>query len=179
MGLFGFGKVRKIQDLSIKDLNKERIKQEVKQDQLLARIRKAGEQYNALLESASEPGMTDGDIDAASYRQAQISKSKDRFEKDLQAVMTRITVIDSTRDVINQKEELEKKGIWKKINEIPEEQLENQLEELAVDHKKIQLNVDRLVEVFGVDHQVVQSERSPGFLRSRGEILQKKQKKDS
>ena len=75
--------------------------------------------------------------------------------------------------------ELEKKRVWKKINEIPEEQLENQLEELVVDHKKIQLTVDRLVEVFDVDHQVVQSERSPGFLRSSGEILQKKQKKDS
>ena len=75
--------------------------------------------------------------------------------------------------------ELEKKGIWKKINEIPEEQLENQLEELAVDHKKSQLNVDRIVEVFDVDHRVVQSERNPEFLRSRENILKKKQKKDS
>ena len=75
--------------------------------------------------------------------------------------------------------ELEKKGIWKKINEIPEEQLENQLEELAIDDKKSQLNVDRIVEVFDVDHRVVKSERSPEFLRSREDILKKKQKKDS
>mgnify|MGYP001162128653 FL=1 len=173
MGIFGFGKVKKIQDLSIKDLNKERIRQEVKQDQLLARIRKAGEQYDALLESASEPGMTDGDIDAASYRQAQISKSKDRFEKDLQAVMTRITVIDSTRDVINQKEELEKKGIWKKINEIPEEALESQLLELSTDRKESQVNLSRIVEVFDVDRLAVRSQRSADVLRSRKEILQK------
>ena len=173
MGLFGFGKVRKIQDLSIKDLNKERIKQEVKQDQLLARIRKAGEQCDALLESASEPGMTDGDIDAASYRKDQISKSKDRFEKDLQAVMTRITVIDSTRDVINQKEELEKKGIWKKIDEIPEEALESQLLELTTDRKQSGVNLSRIVEVFDVDRQAVRAQRSADVLRNREEILQK------
>jgi hypothetical protein len=173
MGLFGFGQARNIQDLSIKNLHKERIGQEVKQDQLLARIRKAGEQFDALLESASEPGMTDGDIDAASYSMAQISKSKDRFEKDLQAVMTRITVIDSIRDVKNQKEELEKKGIWKKINEIPEEQLENQLLELSTDRKESQVNLSRIVEVFDVDRQAVRSQRSADVLKSRKEILQK------
>jgi hypothetical protein len=173
MGLFGFGQARNIQDLSIKNLHKERIGQEVKQDQLLARIRKAGEQFDALLESASEPGMTDGDIDAASYSMAQISKSKDRFEKDLQAVMTRITVIDSIRDVKNQKEELEKKGIWKKINEIPEEQLENQLLELSTDRKESQVNLSRIVEVFDVDRQGVRSQRSADVLKSRKEILQK------
>ena len=173
MGIFGFRKVRKIQDLSIKDLNKERTTQEIKQEQLLARIRKAGEEYDALLESASEPGMTDGDIDAASYRQAQISKSKDRFEKDLQAVMTRITVIDSTRDVINQKEELKKKGIWKKINEIPEEALESQLLELSTDRKESQVNLSRIVEVFDVDRLAVRSQRSADVLRSREEILRK------
>jgi len=173
MGIFGFGKARKIQDLSIKNLNKERIKQEVKQEQLLARIRKAGEQYDALVESASEPGMTEGDIDSASYRQGQISKSKDRFEKDLQAVMTRITVIDSTRDVINQKEELEKEGIWKKINEIPEETLEAQLLELSTDRKESRVNLSRIVEVFDVDRQAVRSQRGADVLRSRKEILQK------
>lgn len=173
MGLFGFGKARNIQDLSIKNLHKERIGQEVKQDQLLALIRKAGEQFDALLESASEPGMTDGDIDAAAYSMGQISKSKDRFEKDLQAVMTRITVIDSIRDVKNQKEELQKKGIWKKINEIPEEILESQLLELSTDRKESQVNLSRIVEVFDVDRQAVRSQRSADVLRSRKEILKK------
>ena len=173
MGLFGIGKARNIQDLSIKNLHKERTTQEVKQDQLLARIRKAGEEYDALLESASEPGMSDGDIDAASYSMGQISKSKDKFEKDLQAVMTRITVIDSIRDVKNQKEELEKKGIWKKINEIPEEILESQLLELSTDRKESQVNLSRIVEVFDVDRQAVRSQRSADVLRSRKEILKK------
>ena len=128
---------------------------------------------------ASEPGISDGEIEVAAYRMSEVSKTADRAEQALQEAQRRTSVIDSTLDVLSKRMELEKKRVWKKINEIPEEQLENQLEELAVDHKKIQLNVERLVEVFDVDHQVVQSERSPGFLRSRGEILQKKQKKDS
>lgn len=173
MGIFGFEKVRKIQDLSIKDLKKEKIGQEVKQEQLLARIRKAGQQYDALLESSSEPGMTDEDIDTAAYRMGQISKSKVRFEKDLQEVMTRITVIDSLRDVINQKKELEKEGIWKKINQIPEETLESQLLELTADHKESGVNLSRIVEVFDVDRQVVRSQRSADVLKSRKDILRK------
>jgi len=179
MGLLGFGRVTKLENLDVKLLKRERITQEVRQDQLLVRLRNAQEQYDSLLELASGPGISDGEIDVAAYRMSEVSKTKDRAEQALQEAQRRTSVIDSTLDVLSKRMELEKKRVWKKINEIPEEQLENQLEELAVDHKKIQLNVDRLIEVFDVDHQVVQSERSPGFLRSRGEILQKKQKKDS
>ena len=179
MGLLGFGRVTKLENLDVKLLKRERITQEVRQDQLLVRLRNAQEQYDSLLELASEPGISDSEIDVAAYRMSEVSKTKDRTEQDLQQAVAKMSVIDSTLVVLSKRKELEKKGVWKKINEIPEEQLENQLEELAVDHKKIQLNVDRLVEVFDVDNQVVQSERSPGFLRSRGEILQKKQKKDS
>lgn len=57
MGIFGFGGVTKIQDLKVKDLKKEHIVQEVKQDQLLGRIRHAQEQYDGLLQSASEQGL--------------------------------------------------------------------------------------------------------------------------
>ena len=118
MSLFGFGKAKKIQDLKVKDLKKEKINQEVKQEQLLSRIRKSGEQYESILESTSEQGLSDGEIDAAAYRMSQINKTKDRAERDLKEVMTRLTVIDSTIDVLDQKEELEQKGIWKKINAI-------------------------------------------------------------
>jgi len=179
MGLLGFGRVTKLENLDVKLLKRERITQEVRQDQLLVRLRNAQEQYDSLLELASGPGISDGEIDVAAYRMSEVSKTKDRAEQALQEAQRRTSVIDSTLAVLSKRMELEKKGVWKKINEIPEEQLENQLEELAVDHKKSQLNVDRIVEVFDVDHQVVQAERSPGFLRSRGEILQKKQKKDS
>ena len=179
MGLLGFGRVTKLENLDVKLLKRERITQEVRQDQLLVRLRNAQEQYDSLLELASEPGISDSEIDVAAYRMSQVSKTKDRTEQALQQALTRTSVIDSTLAVLSKRIELEKKGIWKKINEIPEEQLENQLEELAVDDKKSQLNVDRIVEVFDVDHRVVQSGRSPDFLKSREEILQMKQEKDS
>ena len=179
MGIFGFGKARKIQDLNVKDLKKERITQEVKQDQLLTRIRKSGDQYNALLESASEPGLSDAEIDSAAYKMGQITKTKDRSEKDLQDVMTRLTVIDSTIDIIGQKRELEKKGIWKKINDISVEELESQIEKLAVERKAGHINLNRIVEMFDIDRQMVQSKRSADFRRSKDEILSMRQQKAS
>ena len=67
----------------------------------------------------------------------------------------------------------EKKGIWKKINEIPEEALESQLLELSTDRKESQVNLSRIVEVFDVDRLAVRSQRSADVLRSREEILRK------
>ena len=177
MGLFGFGRARKLQDLKVGDLKKERLTQEVKQDQLIVRIRHAQEQHDGLLESASEPGVTDGEVDAAAYKMGQVNKTKDRAEKDLQEVITRMTVIDSTLDIIDKKQELEKRGIWKKINEIPEEELEAQLQGLAVDRKESEINLDRIVEVFDVDRQAVQSKRSADVRRSRDAILKMRGRK--
>ena len=82
MGILGFGRVTKLEDLKVNDLKKERITQEVRQDQLLVRIRHAAEEYDALIESASEPGLSDGEVDAAAYKMSQISKTKDRAEQD-------------------------------------------------------------------------------------------------
>lgn len=62
MGILGFGKVKKLEDLDIKELKRERITQEVRQDQLLARMRHSQEQYDVLLELASEPGLSDGEV---------------------------------------------------------------------------------------------------------------------
>ena len=179
MGILGFGGVTKLEDLKTSDLKKERLTQEVKQDQLLVRLRHAQEQYDSLLEVASEPGLNDAEVDVAAYKMSQISKTKDRSEQELQQALTRMTVIDSTMDVINQRQELQQKGIWKKINEIPEEELESQIENLAVERKESQINVNRIVEMFDVYHQSVQSHRSADFRRSRDEILAKKQQKAS
>ena len=109
----------------------------------------------------------------------QISKAKDKAEQDLQDTLTRTSVIDSTLDVISQKEALQKNGIWKKINEIPEEELETQIESLAVDRKESQLNLNHIVEMFDVDRQSVQSKRSADFRRSKDAILSRRQQKDS
>jgi hypothetical protein len=54
MGILGFGKAKKLEDLKLKDLKKERLVQEVQQDQLLTRIRRAQEENDGLLEVASE-----------------------------------------------------------------------------------------------------------------------------
>ena len=47
MGLLGFGRVTKLENLDVKLLKRERITQEVRQDQLLVRLRNAQEQYDS------------------------------------------------------------------------------------------------------------------------------------
>ena len=179
MGILGFGGATKLEDLKVTDLKKERLTQEVKQDQLLSRVRHAQEQYDSLLEVASEPGLSDAEVDVAAYKMSQITKARDRAEQQLQEALTRMTVIDSTLDVINQKQELQKKGIWKKINEIPEEELESQIQNLAIDRKESQINLNKIVETFDVDRQTVQSRRTADFRRSRDAILERRQQKDA
>ena len=179
MGILGFGNATKLEDLKVNDLKKERLTQEVRQDQLLVRIRHAQEQYDSLVQSASEPGMNDAEIDVAAYKLSQIKKTRDRTEQDLQETLTKMSVLDSTLDVINQRKELEKNGVWKKINEIPEEQLEAQLESMAVERKQTQLNLNSIVEMFDVDRQTIQSKRSADFRRSREEILRAREEKSS
>ena len=49
----------KLEDLHTSDLRKARLTQEVKQDQLLVRLRHAQEQPDSLLEVATEPGFSD------------------------------------------------------------------------------------------------------------------------
>ena len=41
MGILGFGRAKKLEDLNVKGLKKERLVQEVQQDQLVTRIRRA------------------------------------------------------------------------------------------------------------------------------------------
>ena len=107
MGILGFGGVTKLEDMKLKDLKNEHITQEVKQDQLLSRIRRTQEQHDALLETASEPGLNDGEIDVAAYKMGQLAKTRDKAEQELQGVLTRISVLDSTMDILNQKKELQ------------------------------------------------------------------------
>ena len=177
MGILGFGSVAKLEDLKVNDLKKERLTQEVKQDQLLTRLRTAQDQYDGLLEAASEPGLNNAEIDAAAYKMEMAGKAKARTEYELQEIITKMTVIDSTVDILNQRQELEKKGIWKKINSIPEEQLEAQLEELAIDRKETALNLNRIVEMFDTDTQSVQANRSADFRRSRDAIIEMRKQK--
>jgi len=109
MGLLGFGRVTKLENLDVKLLKRERLTQEVRQDQLLVRLRNAQAQYDSLLEMASDPGTSDSEIDVAAYRMSEVSKTKDRAEQALQQAMKKTAVIDSTLVVLSKRMELEKK----------------------------------------------------------------------
>ena len=71
----------KLENLNVKLLKRERITQEVRQDQLRVRLRNAQEQYDSLLELASEPGISDREIDVAAYRMSEVSKTTDRTDR--------------------------------------------------------------------------------------------------
>ena len=172
MGILGFGKAKKLEDLNIKDLKKERLVQEVQQDQLVTRIRRAQEEYDGLLDAASEPGLGDAETDVAAYKMGLASRRKDKAEGELQGVITRMTVLDSTADIIERKGELERRGIWKTINQMAEDDLEDQLEAIAIQRKESDLTLDKIIEMFEVDTQAVKARRSAGFRRSKEAILQ-------
>ena len=170
MGILWFGKAATLEDLKEKDLKKERLIQEVQQDQLVTRMKNAQAEYDALLQVASEPGITDAELDVAAYKMEQASKRKDRSENDLQQVLTRMSVLDSTIDILQQRSELEKKGVWKTINSMDEDALQAQLEEFASERKGSQLNVNRISEMLEVDSMAVKAKRSSGFQKSRAAI---------
>jgi|TARA_B100001964_G_C14207316_1_gene588765 hypothetical protein len=170
MGILWFGGAASLEDLKEKDLKRERLVQEVQQDQLVTRVKNAQGDYEGLLQAASEPGLTDAEVDIAAYKMDQASKRRDRAENDLQGVLTRMSVLDSTLDLLQQRAELEKKGVWKTINSMDENALQAQLEEFAADRKGSQLNVNRIAEMLEVDSMAVKAKRSSGFQKSRAAI---------
>jgi len=172
MGILGFGRAKKLADLKIRDLKKERVVQEVQQDQLVTKIRRAQEEYDGLLDAASEPGLSDVEVDVAAYKMDLATRRKDKVEAELQRVITRMTVLDSTVEIIQQKGELQRRGIWKTINQMAEDDLEDQLEAIAVERKESDLTLDKIVEMFEVDAQAVKAQRSASFRRSKDAILQ-------
>jgi hypothetical protein len=170
MGILWFGKAKTLEDLKEKDLKKERLVLEVQQDQLVNRVKYAQAEYDALLDAASEPGLSDSEIDIAAYKMDQATKRKDRAENDLQGIITKMSVIDSTLDLLQQRGELEKKGIWKTINDMDEDALQAQLEQFATERKGSTLNINRISEMLEIDSMAVKSKRSSGFLKSRAAI---------
>ena len=172
MGILGFGKAKKLEDLNVKDLKKERLVQEVQQDQLVTKIRRAQEEHDSLLEAASEPGLGDAEIDVAAYKMDLASRRKDKTEAELQRVITRMTVLDSTVEIIQKKDGLARKGVWKTINEMADEDLEVQLEAIAVQRKESNLTLEKIVEMFETDTLSVKAQRTAGFRRSKDAILQ-------
>jgi|TARA_Y100000590_G_scaffold386720_1_gene459730 hypothetical protein len=179
MGILGFGSVAKLEDLKIDDLKKESLNLQVKQDQLLTRIRRAQEQYEGILDAASEPGLNEAEIDVASYKAELAFKTKTTTENELQEIITRSQLINSTMDILTKKQELEKKGIWKTINSIPQDQLEGQLHELAAERKEESINLNAIVDMFSTDTTSVKANRSADFRRIRDSIVSRREDKTS
>ena len=85
--------------------------------------------------------------------------------------------MDSTVDIIQQRTELERRGVWKTINQMAEDDLEQQLEAIAVQRKKTEMNLDKIVEMFEADTQAIKAKRTAGFRESKEAILMRRQQK--
>ena len=170
MGILWFGSAKKLEDLKVKDLRKERVRQDVEQDHLVARIKSAGDQYDGYLDAASEPYTSEAEVEVAAYKMDRARKRKTMAEAHLQQAITRISVIDSTIDILEQRKELERKGIWSVIANMDDEKLLEQLQVFATERKESHLGVSRIAELMEVDDLDVKAQRGAGFRRAKAEI---------
>ena len=167
MGILWFGRARTLEDLNVKDLGKEQIRQEVEQDKMISRIRRAQDDYDGYLDAASEPYAGDTEIEVSAYKMDRVMKRKAAAENHLQQVIARIQVIDSTVDIFEQCKDLEKNGIWKVIAGMDEERLQEQSE--------AQFDVNKIAEVLHVDELGVRARRGTGYRRAKDAILTAKE----
>ena len=89
---------------------------------------------------------------------------------DLQRTITRMAALDAAMDVLRMKRELEKRGVWKRINELDEEALEDQLDAIAVRTKESGNKLETIVRILEPDAGDVKFERGAEFDRARAEI---------
>ena len=167
MAILWFGKETKLSDFKRSDLDKEHLVQQVSLDQLLARQRRASAEHDNILAAARAPGVSDAEIDIAAYKMDRLTKRRTDAEAELQRILSRLEVLDSTLDLISRKKELEARGLWAKINQMDPDKLQQQLLDLAVERKKGEVNIDRIAEVLSVDEIDVKAKRSAGFRRER------------
>ena len=170
MGILGFGKAKKLEDLKMGELRKERTVQEVEQDKQLRGIKRLQEEYDRRLELASDPGVGSAERDVHAYQMSVASKEKIRAGADLQRVITRMAALDAAMDVLRMKRELEKRGVWKRINELDEEALEDQLDAIAVRTKESDNKIDAIIHILGKDGVEETIKRGPEFDRARADI---------
>lgn len=178
MAFLWFGKQKKLEDMSIKELRKEITKQQVEQDQLVSVMRRAQEQYDGYLEAASEPGLLDADVQISAQKMDIAEKRKLKAESELQDVITNIDVLDSVIGVIEQKEALQKKGIWQTISKMEPSELEGQLTSIAIERKNNRANVDKITEILsGANIVDVAANRSAGHRRALDKIKAAREEK--
>ncbi len=170
MGILGFGRAKRLEDLKMGELRKERAVQEVEQDKQLRGIKRLQEEYDRRLGLASDPGVGSAERDVHAYQMSIASKRKTRSEADLQRTITRMAALDAAMDVLRMKRELEKRGVWKRINELDEEALEDQLDAIAVSTKESGNKLETIVRMLEPDADDVKFERGAEFDRARAEI---------
>lgn len=170
MGILGFGRAKKLEDLKMGDLQKERVVQEVEQAKQLRSIKGLQQEYDRRLEVASDPGVGSAERDVHAYQMSIASKRRTRAEAELQRTILRMTALDGAMDVLREKRELKKRGVWKRINELDEEALEDQLHDIAVGTKTSSNKLETIVNMLGKDEGEVKFERGPEFDRARAEI---------
>ena len=170
MGILGFGRAKKLEDLKMEDLQKERVVQEVEQDKQLRAIKRLQEEYDRRLELASQPDVGSAERDVHAYQMSIASKEKTRAEADLQRAITRMAALDAVMHMLRNRRELEKQGIWKRINELEEEAFEEQLDTIVVRTKQSSNKLETIVNMLGKDEGDVKFKRGADFDRAREDI---------
>ncbi len=176
--MLGFGKAKKLEDLKVDDLLKEKTKQDIASQKHMGAIRRAQEEYDRRRDIASEPGVSQAEKEVAAYRMSQALKRKNRAETDLQRVITRMTVLDATIDIIRSKADLEKRGIWKTINGMNETALENQLDAVAFAWKESDNKLQTIVDMFEKAPADVAFDRGADFDVAMNDIEQAASRKE-
>ena len=165
MAFLWLGEGAKLDDFEVKDLEQERLVQQVLYDQLLSRKRRAIDEHVGLLHAASTPGARVSEQEIAAYKMSLATQRRVYAEDEMQRTISRMDVLDSTIDLIKRKKELQKCGIWGKLNDLNSDDLETQLEQIAVARKNGDMNLQRISKVLNVDQIDVESKRSAGFRR--------------
>jgi hypothetical protein len=170
MAILWFGNANDLDSLKVKDLEDERLNQLVHQDQLVTRLRRAQDEYDGLFESAKRPGLSDAETNIAIYKMESALKRKNKTDSELQVVGGQISKIDTFLDIFSQRADLEKKGIWKTLNELDEEELDEQITRLSKDRKSATFKADRISEMLATNTPDPQVTRSAEFRRIREEL---------
>jgi len=166
VGILWFGRAKKLDDLDIKELRNEKSILQVDMDRLSNRMTAAQDERDGLLSAAAEPGVGTAQRQIAAYKMDQAAKLATKTESDLQEVIGKLNSLNALMDVIEAKEELSRKGIWKTLNEMGEEQISAQITEASVQLGEGRNAISLITEMLEKDSITVAGNRPGGVNRS-------------
>ena len=147
MAILGLFKGKKITDLKLKDLEKERTRLEIAQRQLSNEINNEGTKYENIIDSGKQPGVPQHEKVVLANSAGSIKRTLNRLNDAFKLEIQRFQVIDLLILVIERKKELEQKGIWKTILKMDDEKLISQVTEVAMDQKDTENKFNDLVNI--------------------------------